>query len=64
MDDKLFGNAFQNLKQQMRKTWMLPWCILRGGTHIDKDEEEKSARDGTYRGIIDARWDGSEIVVP
>ena len=28
---------------------------LRGGTHIDKDEEERSARVGTYRGMSDAR---------
>ena len=29
--------------------------VLRGGTHIDKDEEERSARVGTYRGMRDAR---------
>ena len=28
------------------------------GTHIDKDEEERSARAGTYLGMRDARWDG------
>ena len=25
--------------------------VLRGGTHIDKDEEERSARTATYRGM-------------
>ena len=29
--------------------------VLRVGTHIDKDEEEQSARVGTYRGMRDAR---------
>ena len=29
--------------------------VLRGGTHIDRDEEERSARVGTYRGMRDAR---------
>ena len=29
--------------------------VLRGGTHIDNDEEERSARIGTYRGMRDAR---------
>ena len=30
-------------------------AILRGGTHIDNDEDERSARVGTYRGTRDAR---------
>ena len=29
--------------------------VLRVGTHIDKDEEERSARAGTYRGMREAR---------
>ena len=29
--------------------------VLRGGTHIDKDEKERRARAGTYRGMRDAR---------
>ena len=29
--------------------------VLRGGTHIDKDEEERSARAGTYLGMRDGR---------
>ena len=32
--------------------------VLREGTHIDKDEKERSARIGTYRGMRDARYDG------
>ena len=27
--------------------------VLRGGTHIDKNEEKRSARAGTYRGMRD-----------
>ena len=30
-------------------------AVLRGGTQIDRDEEERSARVGTYRGMRDAR---------
>ena len=29
--------------------------VLCGGTHIDNDEEERSARVGTYFGMRDAR---------
>ena len=29
--------------------------VLRGGTNIDKDEEEQSARVGTYREMSEAR---------
>ena len=29
--------------------------VLRGGTHIENDEEERSARVGTYFGMMDAR---------
>ena len=29
--------------------------LLRGGTHIEEDEEERSARAGIYRGMRDAR---------
>ena len=29
--------------------------VLRGGTHIDKTEAERSARAGTYFGMRDAR---------
>ena len=29
--------------------------VLPRGTHIDKDEEERSARVGTYRGMSEAR---------
>ena len=36
--------------------------VLRGGTHIDKDEEERSARAGTYLGMRDRM--AAEIGVP
>ena len=29
--------------------------VLRGGTHIEKDEEERSAHAGTYLGMRDER---------
>ena len=34
---------------------MAAMVVLRGGTHIDIDEEERSARAGTYRGMREAR---------
>ena len=45
-------------KQQMKMIRMeAAMVVLCGGTHIDKDEEEeeRSARVGTYRGMRDAR---------
>ena len=32
--------------------------VLRGGTHIEKNEEERSACAGTYLEMRDERWDG------
>ena len=37
--------------------------VLRKGTHIDKDEEKRSARAGTYRRMREARM-AAEIVAP
>ena len=42
------------LKQQMRMIWRLPWWFY-GGTHIEEDEEERSAHAGTYLGMRDER---------
>ena len=43
------------LKQQMEKDLEAAMVVLRGGTHIDKTEAERSARAGAYFGMRDAR---------
>ena len=43
------------LEQQMKMIWKMPWWFLRGGTHNEKEEEERSARAGTYLGMRDER---------
>ena len=46
-------------RQRMRKTWTLPLQFFVEEhitiTHIDKEEEDRSDRVGTYRGIRAAR---------
>ena len=39
----------------MKMIWTLPLRFFRVGTHIDKEEEDRSDRVGTYRGIGAAR---------
>ena len=55
MDDRWFGNAFQMFDATDENDVEVSMVVLRGGTHIDRDEEERSARVGTYRGMRDAR---------
>ena len=55
MDDKWFGNAFQIFEATDANYLEVAMVVLRGGTHIDRDEEERSARIGTYRGMRDER---------
>ena len=55
MDDRWFGNAFQIFETTDKNDLEFAMVVLRGGTHIDKDKEEQSARAGTYRGMRDAR---------
>ena len=58
MDDRWFGNEFQIFEATDENDLEVAMVVLRGGTHniiIDKDEEERSARAGTYLGMRDAR---------
>ena len=48
MEDRWFGNAFQIFGATDENDLEAAMVILRGGTHIEKDEEERSARTGTY----------------
>ena len=55
MEDRWFGNEFQIFGATDEKDLEAAMMVLRGGTHIEKDEEERSARVGTYLGIRDER---------
>ena len=55
MDDRWFGNAFHKFEATDENDLEVAMMVLRGGTYIDKDDEERSARAGTYRGKRDAR---------
>ena len=48
-------NAFQIFEAADENDLEVAMVVLRGGTHIDTDEEERSARAGEYRGIRDVR---------
>ena len=43
------------LKRQMKIDFEVAMVVLRGGTQIDKDEEEQSAPVSTYHGMTKAR---------
>ena len=55
MDDRWIGRAFQIPKATDENDLEAAMVVLRVGTHIDKDEEERSALAGTYRGMREAR---------
>ena len=57
MEDRWFGNAFQIFEATDTDENDLEFAmvVLHGGTHIEKDEEERSARTGTYLGMRDER---------
>ena len=48
MEDRWFGNAFQIFEATDEKDLEVARVVLCGGTHIEKDEEERSARARTY----------------
>ena len=48
MEDRWFGNEFQILEATDENDSEAAMVVLRGGTHIEKDEEERSARAGAY----------------
>ena len=51
MEDRWFGNAFQIFEATDENDLEVTMVVLRGGTHIEKDEKEGSARAGTYLGM-------------
>ena len=55
MEDKWFGNAFQVFEATDENDLKAAMVVLRGGTHIEKDEEEQSGWAGTYLGMRDER---------
>ena len=55
MEDIWFGNEFQILGATDENVLEASMVVSRGGTHIEKDEEEWSARAGTYLGMRDER---------
>ena len=58
MEDRWFGSAFQIFEATDENDLEVAMGVLRGGMHIEKDEEERSARAGTYLGMRDERYDG------
>ena len=56
MDERWHGNLFQMSEATDEKDLDLAIAVFLEGTHIDKEEEDRSDRVGTYRGT----W-GSEI---
>ena len=55
MDDRWFGNKFQIFEATYENDLEAAMVVLRGGTHMDKNEAERSARAGTNFGMRDAR---------
>ena len=54
-DDKWFGSEFHIPEATDENDLEAVMVVLREGTHIDKDDEERSASVGTNRGMRDAR---------
>ena len=52
--DDYFGSGFRIFEATDENDLEAAMMVLLEGTHIDKDEEERRARVGTYRGIRDA----------
>ena len=46
MDERWFGNAFHMFDATDENDFEVAMVVLRGGTHIDNDEKERSARVG------------------
>ena len=55
MEDRWFGNAFQRFEATDENDLEAAMVVLRGGTNVEKDKEERSARAGTYLGMRDER---------
>ena len=55
MEDRWFGKAFQIFEATDENDLEAAMVVLRGGIDIERHEEERSARAGTYLGIRDER---------
>ena len=55
MEDRWFGKAFQIFEATEEKDLEAAMVVLRGGTHIERHEEERSGCAGTYLGMRDER---------
>ena len=55
MEDRWFGNAFQIFEATDENDLEAAMVVSGGGTHIEKDEEERGARASTYLGVRDER---------
>ena len=50
-----FGKVFQIFEATDENDLEAAMVVLRGGTHIERHEEERSGRAGTYLGMRDER---------
>ena len=55
MDERWPGSVFQNVAATEEYDLEVAMEVLRKGTHIDKDEEDRSDRTGVYSGMSAAR---------
>ena len=55
MDERWHGNLFQVSEATDEKDLDLAIAVIREGMDIDKEEEDRSDRVGTYRGTMAAR---------
>ena len=51
MEDRWFGKAFQIFEATDENDLEAAMVVLRLGTHIERHEEERSSRAGTYLGM-------------
>ena len=51
IDERWHGNLFQKYKATDENDLDFAIAVFRGGTHIDKEEEDRSDRVGRYRGM-------------
>ena len=56
MEDRWFGIAFQIFEATDENDLEAAMVVLRGGTQIERHEEERSGRAGTYLGMRDERY--------
>ena len=55
MEDRWFGIAFQIFEATDENDLEAAMVVSRGGTQIEKHEEERSVRTGTYLAMRDER---------